>query len=180
MADYIHLHNHTHYSLLDGACTVSALLAAAAENNMPAIGLTDHGSMFGTVEFYTKATKKFNLKPIIGNEMYMVTKGSRGDKHVSDSHPEGKRHGYNHIILIAKNDIGYRNLIKLTTRSHTEGFYYKPRIDFELLEQHHEGLIALTACRGGVVSSYLVAGGLRLGQRHGDPSPRTLRRRRVP
>ena len=110
MNDYIHLHNHTHYSLLDGACTVDDLVAAAAEQNMSAVGLTDHGVMFGAVEFYKKA-KSRGITPIIGNEMYMVTRGSRLDKGASDSHPEGKRHGYNHIILLAKNETGYRNLV---------------------------------------------------------------------
>jgi DNA polymerase III subunit alpha len=157
MNEYIHLHNHTHYSLLDGACTVDDLIQATVENNMRAVGLTDHGVMFGAVEFYKKA-KKRGITPIIGNEMYMMTRGSRFDRSGSDTHPEGKRHGYNHIILIAKNETGYRNLLKLTTRGHTEGFYYKPRIDFDLLETHHEGLVALTACAGGVVSSYLCAG----------------------
>ena len=157
MSDFIHLHNHTHYSLLDGACTVDGLVGAAEANDMNALALTDHGVMFGAVEFYQKARRK-GIKPILGNEMYMVTRGSRLDKGASDTHPEGKRHGYNHILLLAKNETGYRNLLKLTTLGHTEGFYYKPRIDFDLLEQHHEGLVALTACAGGVVSSYLCAG----------------------
>ncbi|MDH7516083.1 MAG: DNA polymerase III subunit alpha, partial [Bacteroidota bacterium] len=157
MSDFIHLHNHTHYSILDGACTVEDLVKAAAEAGMPAVALTDHGVMFGAVEFY-QAAKKRGIKPIIGNELYMVTRGSRRDRTTEDTHPEGKRHGYNHIVLLAKNLTGYRNLIRLTTLGHTEGFYYKPRIDFELLEKYHEGLIALTACAGGVVSSYLCAG----------------------
>ena len=156
MADFVHLHNHTHYSLLDGACTVDGLVGIAAQNNMPAIALTDHGVMFGALEFYKKA-RKLGIKPIIGNEMYMVTKGSRLEKSSSETHPEGKRHGYNHIVLLAKNEAGYKNLIKLTTLGHTEGFYYRPRIDFELLERHSEGLVALTACSGGVVASYLIA-----------------------
>jgi DNA polymerase III subunit alpha len=156
MSDFIHLHNHTHFSLLDGACSVDGLVDAAAENNMPAVALTDHGVMFGAIEFYKKA-KKRGIKPIIGNEMYMVTKGSRRDKSASETHPEGKRHGYNHLVLLAKNETGYKNLIMLTTLGHTEGFYYKPRIDFELLEKYHEGLVALTACSGGVVASYLNA-----------------------
>ncbi len=155
MADFIHLHNHSHYSLLDAACTVDQLIETAGEFNMPALALTDHGSMFGTVEFYKKA-KKAGIKPIIGNEMYMVTRGTRFDKG-GQNHPEGKRHGYNHIVLLAKNTAGYKNLLKLTTLSHTEGFYYKPRIDFELLRKYSEGLVALTACAGGVISSYLVA-----------------------
>ncbi len=156
MSSFIHLHNHTHYSLLDGACTVDDLVSAAVQNGMSAVALTDHGVMFGAVEFYKKA-KKQGIRPIIGNEMYMVTRGSRLDKASSETHPEGKRHGYNHLVLLAKNETGYRNLVKLTTIGHTEGFYYKPRIDFEVLERHSEGLIALTACAGGVVASYLAA-----------------------
>jgi DNA polymerase-3 subunit alpha len=156
MSDYIHLHNHSHYSLLDAACTVDGIVNAAKADNMPAVALTDHGVMFGVLEFVKKC-RKAGIKPIIGNEMYMVTKGSRHDRKSSDSHPEGKRHGYNHIVLLVRNETGYRNLLKLTTLAHTEGFYYKPRIDFELLERYHEGLIALTACSGGVVASYLVA-----------------------
>jgi DNA polymerase III subunit alpha len=155
MSEFIHLHNHSHYSLLDGACTIDQLVNTAAKYEMPSLALTDHGSMFGTVEFYKKA-KDAGIKPIIGNEMYMVTKGSRFDKG-GHNHPEGKRHGYNHLVLLAKNETGYKNLIKLTTLAHTEGFYYKPRIDFELLRKHSEGLVALTACAGGVIASYLVA-----------------------
>jgi DNA polymerase-3 subunit alpha len=157
MADFIHLHNHSHYSLLDAASTVDSLVAATTAHEMPAFALTDHGVMFGAVEFYKKATRA-GIKPIIGNEMYMMTRGSRFDRNASETHPEGKRHGYNHLVLLAKNDVGYHNLLKLTTYGHTEGFYYKPRIDWELLRKHHEGLIALTACAGGVVSTYLAVG----------------------
>ena len=157
MSDFIHLHNHSHYSLLDAASTINSLVDATVEHNMPAFALTDHGVMFGAVEFYKKA-RKAGIKPIIGNEMYMVTRGSRFDRNASESHPEGKRHGYNHLVLLAKNETGYRNLIKLTTYGHTEGFYYKPRIDWELLRKHSEGLIATTACAGGVVSTYLAVG----------------------
>ncbi len=157
MSDFIHLHNHSHYSLLDAACTVDDLIAASVENNMQAFALTDHGVMFGALEFFKKATRA-GIKPILGNEMYMVTRGSRFDRNAAETHPEGKRHGYNHLVLLAKNEVGYHNLIKLTTRGHTEGFYYKPRIDFEILREHHEGLIAMTACAGGVVSTYLAIG----------------------
>jgi DNA polymerase-3 subunit alpha len=157
MADFIHLHNHSHYSLLDAACTIDDLVAASVAHNMPAFALTDHGVMFGAVEFYKKAVKA-GIKPILGNEMYMVTRGTRSDRNASESHPEGKRHGYNHLVLLAKNNVGYHNLLKLTTLGHTEGFYYKPRIDWELLQRHSEGLIAMTACAGGVVSTYLAIG----------------------
>jgi DNA polymerase III subunit alpha len=162
---FIHLHNHTHYSLLDGASTVQTLVDAAAANNMPAVALTDHGVMFGAIEFYKKATKK-KIKPIIGCEVYIVTRGSRFDKSPMTKDTgndtikgEGKAKGrgvYHHLILLAKNDLGYKNLIKLVTLGHTEGFYYKPRIDFDLLSKNHEGIIALTACAGGVVAAPLI------------------------
>jgi len=159
---FIHLHNHTHYSLLDGATTVESLLNAALEHKMPAVALTDHGVMSGAIEFYKKAKKK-GIKPIIGSEFYIVTKGSRFDRGQmaqSDTlRGEGKSKGrgvYHHLVLLAKNEKGYRNLLKLTTLAHTEGFYYKPRIDFELLTQYHEGVIALSACANGVVAAHLV------------------------
>ncbi len=162
MPQFIHLHNHTHYSLLDGATTVESLLNAALEHKMPAVALTDHGVMSGAIEFYKKAKKK-GIKPIIGSEFYIVTKGSRFDRGQmaqSDTlRGEGKSKGrgvYHHLVLLAKNEKGYRNLLKLTTLAHTEGFYYKPRIDFELLTQYHEGVIALSACANGVVAAHLV------------------------
>ncbi|HTR80519.1 MAG TPA: DNA polymerase III subunit alpha [Bacteroidota bacterium] len=162
MPQFIHLHNHTHYSLLDGATTVDSLLNAALEHKMPAVALTDHGVMSGAIEFYKKAKKK-GIKPIIGSEFYIVTKGSRFDKGQmaqSDSlRGEAKSKGrgvYHHLVLLAKNEKGYRNLLKLTTLAHTEGFYYKPRIDFELLTKYHEGVLALSACANGVVAAHLV------------------------
>ncbi|MEW5797371.1 MAG: DNA polymerase III subunit alpha [Bacteroidota bacterium] len=166
MSEFIHLHNHTHYSLLDGAATVETLLKAAADNNMPAVALTDHGVMFGAIEFYKKAKKK-NLKPIIGCEVYILTKGSRftkskerddgNDLLVSDGKTKKKR-DYHHLILLCKDIVGYKNLIKLVTLGHTEGYYYKPRIDFELLSQYHEGLVCMSACAGGVVANPLING----------------------
>ena len=162
MSQFIHLHNHTHYSLLDGATTVYSLLYAALENKMPAVALTDHGVMSGAIEFYKKAKKK-GIKPIIGSEFYIVTKGSRFDRGQmaqSDTlRGETKSKGrgvYHHLVLLAKNEEGYRNLLKLTTLAHTEGFYYKPRIDFELLTQYHSGVVALSACANGVVAAHLV------------------------
>jgi DNA polymerase III subunit alpha len=164
MSRFIHLHNHTHYSLLDGASTVSSLVQAAADNNMPAVALTDHGVLFGAIEFYKKAKKK-NIKPIIGCEVYIVRKGSRFEKS-SATTDEGndalnadartKKRDYHHLILLCKNEIGYKNLITLITLAHTEGFYFKPRIDFDLLSRHHEGLVCSTACAGGVVAPYLI------------------------
>ncbi|MBW7887293.1 MAG: DNA polymerase III subunit alpha [Bacteroidetes bacterium] len=167
MSRFIHLHNHTHYSLLDGAATVDTLLDAAVENNMPAVALTDHGVMFGAIEFYKKAEKR-KIKPIIGCEVYMLThisrkvksktqKDSGNDLLVSGGKSKSKR-DYNHLILLCKNETGYRNLCKLVTLGHLEGFYYKPRIDFEILEQYREGLVCLSACAGGVISSPLING----------------------
>lgn len=166
MSQFIHLHNHTHYSLLDGAATVDTLLQAAVDFKMPAVALTDHGVMFGAIEFYKKAKKK-GIKPIIGCEAYILTKGSRFQKSkekddgndllVIDGKSKKKR-DYNHLILLCKNLTGYKNLIKLVTLGHTEGYYYKPRIDFELLSQYHEGLVCMSACAGGVVASHLING----------------------
>lgn len=164
MSQFIHLHNHTHYSLLDGAATVETLLKAAVDFHMPAVALTDHGVMFGAIEFFKKAKKK-GIKPIIGCEAYILTKGSRFQKSkerddgndllVVDSKSKKKR-DYHHLILLCKDITGYKNLIKLVTLGHTEGYYYKPRIDFELLSQYHEGLVCMSACAGGVVASHLI------------------------
>ena len=149
---FVHLHNHTHYSLLDGAATVQSLVNAAVENNMPAVAITDHGVLFGAIEFYKRATKA-GIKPIIGCEAYIVTKGSRFDKKVDTNRmSKGEGRGiYNHIVLLAKNTIGYKNLIRLSTIGHTEGFYFKPRIDAEVLAKYHEGIIATSACPAGIV-----------------------------
>ncbi len=159
MAEFIHLHNHSHYSLLDGAATVDSLINAALKNKMQAVALTDHGVMFGTIEFFKKA-KTADLKPIIGCEFYIVTYGSRFDKAIDSNRvKEGKGRGiYQHLVLLAKNFEGYKNLSKLTTLSHLEGFYYKPRIDLELLKKYSSGLIALSACPAGVVASEIVDG----------------------
>lgn len=152
MSEFIHLHNHTHYSLLDAACSVDSLVKAAVDNNMPAVALTDHGVTFGLMEFYTKA-RKAGIKPILGCEVYMAV-GSRFDKVATNS--KTKTRNYYHLVLLAKDLEGYRNLCKLTSRAHTEGFYYKPRIDRELLAENSKGLIALSACAGGVVSAHLI------------------------
>ncbi len=157
MAKFIHLHNHSHYSLLDGAATIDSLIGAAVENKMPSVALTDHGVMSGSVEFFLKA-KKAGIKPIIGCEFYIVTHGSRRSKDIDVKRKkEGKGRGiYEHIVLLAKNLTGYHNLIKLSTYGHLEGFYYKPRIDLELLRKYSEGIIALSACGNGVVASELI------------------------
>jgi DNA polymerase III subunit alpha len=159
MPEFIHLHNHSHYSLLDGAATIDGLVNAAVENKMSAVALTDHGVMFGAVEFF-KTAKKAGIKPILGCEFYIVTSGSRFDKEIDQkSLQQGHGRGiYHHLVLIAKNAAGYRNLVKLCTLAHTEGFYYKPRIDLELLRKYSDGLVALSACAAGVVSAHLVKG----------------------
>lgn len=154
MPEFVHLHNHTHYSLLDGACTPEQLIKAAVADGQKALALTDHGVMFGSMEFYKKA-KKAGVKPILGCEMY-VANGSRFDKDLGKG--DKRRKNYFHLVLLAKNDVGYRNLIKLSTYGHTEGFYYKPRIDTDVLAQHAEGLVALSACAGGVINAHLVSG----------------------
>ncbi|MEE9430280.1 MAG: DNA polymerase III subunit alpha [Melioribacteraceae bacterium] len=156
MCDFVHLHNHSHYSLQDAACTIDSLIETTQKNNMNALALTDHGVMFGISEFYKKATKA-SIKPIIGVEAYITFEGSRFDR---GSKNGGKKRGrnYNHLVLLAKNQIGYKNLMKLTTQGFTEGFYYKPRIDLELLKEKSEGLICTSACLAGPVAQPLLNG----------------------
>ncbi|MBI4262318.1 DNA polymerase III subunit alpha [Candidatus Uhrbacteria bacterium] len=140
---FVHLHTHSHYSLLDGLAKIPDLVARAKELGMTALALTDHGAMYGAIEFY-QACLKAGIKPIIGEEMYVAPHGHQQKRAQIDE----KRF---HLILLAKNNTGYKNLIKLTTAAHLEGFYYKPRIDLELLQRYHEGLIALSACQSGEV-----------------------------
>ena len=141
---FVHLHVHTHYSLLDGLTKIDELIAAAQEDGAPAVAITDHGVMYGVIEFYQKC-RKAGIKPIIGLEAYLAP-GSRLDKAARD---EEKR--TYHLLLLAKDLAGYKNLVKLTTIAHLEGFYYKPRVDWEILSKYHEGLIACTACLGGEI-----------------------------
>ena len=152
-SSFVHLHLHTMYSLLDGAIRLEHLMKRAGEFKMPAVAITDHGNMFGAVDFYLMA-EKYGIKPIIGCEVY-VAPGSRHDKR--SGHDQDVAH---HLVLLAKNQQGYRNLCQLVTKGYFEGFYYRPRIDKELLSQHHEGLIALSACLNGVVAAYLNRGEL--------------------
>ena len=151
MSDFVHLHNHTHYSLQDAACTVDTLIEAAVENKQPALALTDHGVMYGVSEFYKKA-KKAGIKPILGSEVYIVSQGSRFDRGEKNTGRKKTKH-YRHLILLAKNNVGYKNLTKLVSIGFTEGFYYKPRIDMEVLEKYKDGLIAMSACLGGIVAA---------------------------
>ncbi|HYI09895.1 MAG TPA: DNA polymerase III subunit alpha [Thermoanaerobaculia bacterium] len=152
---FVHLHLHTEYSLLDGASRPEDLAKRVAKQGMPACAITDHGNMFGAVEFYN-AMKKEGVKPIIGCEMY-VAYGSRHDKAgVEDGQADAGAN--NHLIVLAQNDAGYKNLVKLVSAGYTEGFYYKPRIDKELLREHREGLIVLSSCLKGEVSQSLAGG----------------------
>ena len=145
--DFTHLHVHTEYSLLDGFSPIIKLLEYAKELNMKSLAITDHGSMFGIVQFYKEA-KKRNINPIIGCEIYTVN-GSYLEKSI-----DTKR--YNHLILLAENNIGYRNLMKIVSLGYTEGFYYKPRVDKNILRKYSEGIIALSACLKGEVSENLI------------------------
>src|ERR1700733_7330759 len=141
-ADFVHLHLHTEYSLLDGACRLDRLMDKAHELKFASLAITDHGAMHGAIEFYQAARAK-GIKPIIGCEVY-VAPGSRLEKKSGGGN--GTRDVYHHLGLLAKDQAGYKNLIKLTTAAHLEGYYYKPRIDKEILAAHSEGLIAMSGC----------------------------------
>ena len=143
---FVHLHCHTDYSLLDGACEISQLMQLAEEQKMPSIAMTDHGNLFGAVEFYNQA-KLHGIHPVIGCEVYVA---QQGHKDKSDSNR------YNHLVLLCENQEGYRNLIQLVSTGYLEGFYYKPRIDKDLLSRHSKGLIALSACLRGDVNETLL------------------------
>lgn len=155
MNDFVHLHNHSHYSLQDAACTIDGLIDQASAYDMKSIALTDHGVMYGISEFYKKA-KNAGIKPIIGVEAYITREGSRFERGSEVSPGRSRAKHYNHIVLLAKNKTGYQNLLKLTTQGFTEGFYYKPRIDFELLKEKSEGLVCTSACLAGPISSLLL------------------------
>jgi DNA polymerase-3 subunit alpha len=145
-AEFVHLHLHTEFSLLDGACRIDELLDEAVKLKMPALAVTEHGNMFSSVVFHDHA-KDRGLKPILGCEVY-VAGGSRFDK-------SGPQTETNHLVLLAETDEGYANLIKLSSAGYTEGFYYRPRIDKELLAKHAKGLIGLSSCLKGEVASAL-------------------------
>ncbi|MFA6410421.1 MAG: DNA polymerase III subunit alpha [Candidatus Buchananbacteria bacterium] len=145
---FVHLHVHSHYSLLDGLAKIDDLVKKAKSQGMPAMALTDHGVMYGLIEFYQKA-KKAGIKPILGVEAYVARNGYTNKRPRIDDGPY-------HLVLLAKNLTGYQNLIKLTTIAHLDGFYYKPRIDLELLEKYHEGLIGLSACLQGEISRHFL------------------------
>lgn len=146
---FVHLHLHTQYSLLDGACRFGQLFDAAKQNGQTAVAITDHGNMFGAIEFYKEA-KKHGIKPIIGCEVYVAVRSRLDKVHSVDS----ERH---HLVLLCKNETGYKNLIKMVSESWTSGFYVKPRVDKELLERYHEGIIALSGCLAGEIARKLAA-----------------------
>ena len=140
---FVHLHTHSEYSLLDGLCKIDDLLARAKEYQMPSVALTDHGGLYGAFKFYIRA-KAAGIKPIIGVEAYKA-KNSRFDRQA------GVEKDQFHLVLLAKNLIGYKNLLKIVTASNLEGYYYKPRVDFELLQKYKEGIIALSGCLNGEI-----------------------------
>ncbi|MDB5177686.1 MAG: dnaE, partial [Candidatus Saccharibacteria bacterium] len=146
-SDYVHLHNHTHHSLLDGLTKIPDLVTAIKDMGMEAVAMTDHGTMSGAIEFY-KAAKEGGVKPIIGMEAYVAARSRQ------DRDPQKDKARY-HLILLAMNETGYKNLMYLSTKANLEGMYYKPRIDHELLESHNEGIIALSACASGEVGENL-------------------------
>ena len=148
---FTHLHVHTEYSLLDGSCKIKELIGRAKELGMKNLAITDHGNMYGVIDFY-RAAKDAGINPVIGCEVY-VAPGSRFDREVSKGEER-----YNHLVLLAENNQGYANLMKIVSLGFTEGFYYKPRVDYEVLEKYHEGIIALSACLAGVVASNLHRG----------------------
>jgi DNA polymerase-3 subunit alpha len=163
MDSFTHLHVHTEFSMLDGAARLDELVAKAAADGQPAIGMTDHGNMYGTLEFY-KECRRQGVKPIIGTEAYMAhdhrseRPARRGRLDDSGGDTEGGRKLYYHLTLLAEDDTGYRNLIQLSSLAFLEGYYYKPRMDWELLETYHGGLIATTGCLGGHVLQALLRG----------------------
>ncbi len=145
---FVHLHNHTEFSLLDGMSRMEDGIKKAKELGMPALAITDHGALYGAFKFYIKA-KSYGIKPIIGVETYKA-KNSRFDKQPSVDRDQ------NHLLLLAKNLTGYQNLMKMITKAHLEGYYYRPRIDWDLLERYHEGLIATSGCLKGELAQLIL------------------------
>ena len=148
-SSFVHLHCHTHYSLLDGANRIDDLVKTAKSMDMPAIAITDHGNMFGAIEFYLAAIAA-GIKPILGLEAYIAP----GDRRSKDA--KGMSEASYHLLLLAMNNIGYHNLLKLTSIGYLEGFYYRPRIDREVLEAHSEGLICTSTCLGAEIPQALI------------------------
>ncbi|RYG62035.1 PHP domain-containing protein, partial [bacterium] len=159
---FCHLHVHSEYSLLDGANRVKDMAKRAAEMDMPALAITDHGVMYGAIDHYT-ACKSVGIKPIIGVEAYVAPRTHKDKDSQLDSQKKT-----NHLTLWAKNKQGYQNLVKLTTRAHLDGFYYKPRIDHELLKEHSEGVICGSACLGGEIPQFIMGKKLDLAQERAE------------
>ena len=148
---FTHLHVHTEYSLLDGSNKIKEYVSRVKELGMNSAAITDHGVMYGVIDFY-KAARAAGIKPVLGCEVY-VAPGSRFDRELS--HGDDR---YYHLVLLAENNQGYQNLMKIVSKGFVEGYYYKPRVDMEVLETYHEGIIALSACLAGEVQRYLVRG----------------------
>ena len=147
MPDFVHLHVHTEYSLLDGACRLKTLVSKAKELGQKSLAITDHGVMYGVIDFYREC-KAQGIKPVIGCEVYVAPRTRHDKQHRIDNSPY-------HLILLCKNNQGYQNLIKLVSAGFIEGFYSKPRVDRELLLQNHEGLVCLSACLAGEIPVFV-------------------------
>ena len=145
---FVHLHVHTEYSLLDGACRIRDIMARVKEVGQEAVAITDHGNMYGVIDFY-RAAKAAGVKPIIGCEVYVAPRTRFDKEHAFD------REAY-HLVLLCENETGYRNLSYMVSRGYLDGFYNRPRVDMELLREHHEGIIALSACLAGRVPQALL------------------------
>ncbi|MGH3849377.1 MAG: DNA polymerase III subunit alpha, partial [Pseudonocardiaceae bacterium] len=163
VASFTHLHTHTEFSMLDGAARIGDLIARAVADGQPAIGITDHGNMYGVLDFYKEARAR-GIKPIIGTEAYMAAESRherptrRGRVDDGGGEGDGGQKLYYHLTLLAETDAGYKNLLKCSSETYLEGYYYKPRCDWEMLQRYHEGVIATTGCLGGVVLQALLHG----------------------
>ena len=155
MADFVHLHNHSDFSLLDAAQTVDTMCNRVYDLKMDSIAITEHGNLFSMIPFYKKA-RETGIKPIIGCEIYVAVNKHTDKKQITNS--LGKKWGYHHLVLLAQNNQGYKNLMALSSIGYLEGFYYRPRVDKDLLKQFNEGLIATSACLAGEVTSYAAIG----------------------
>ena len=148
---FVHLHAHTEYSMLDGAAKIQTYIDRVKELNQPAAAITDHGNLYGALEFYNLA-KKSGVKPIIGYEAYVTTE-SRFDR------PDRNKNKRYHLTLLAENNEGYWNLVNLASKAFTDGYYYKPRLDYDLMREHSKGVIALSGCLGGEIAQHLAPDG---------------------
>ena len=163
MSDFVHLHNHSDYSLLDAAQTVEKMCNRVYDLGMNSIAITDHGNLFAMIPFY-QAAQKAGIKPIIGCEVYVAVEDHAKKQQISTI--SGKKWGYHHLVLIAMNQTGYQNLMKLCSIAYLDGFYYRPRIDKKLLQQYNEGLIATSGCLAGEITSFAALGDYKNAKRH--------------